>query len=80
MVLAELVNYAGEGMPFYLWGKLAQAGEKQKVAESFPVDALSGQDAPGARPSRRKQANGGTFQDTLGAVAESTLLKFRQKV
>ena len=26
-VLAELVNYAGEGMPFYLWGKLAEAGE-----------------------------------------------------
>jgi ribosomal protein S18 acetylase RimI-like enzyme len=26
-VLAELVNYAGEGMPLYLWGKLAQAGE-----------------------------------------------------
>ena len=26
-VLAELVNYAGEGMPFHLWGKLAEAGE-----------------------------------------------------
>jgi ribosomal protein S18 acetylase RimI-like enzyme len=26
-VLAELVNYAGEGMPHYLWGKLTQAGE-----------------------------------------------------
>jgi ribosomal protein S18 acetylase RimI-like enzyme len=25
--LAELVNYAGEGMPFYLWGKLADLGE-----------------------------------------------------
>lgn len=25
--LAELVNYAGEGMPLYLWGKLAKAGE-----------------------------------------------------
>jgi hypothetical protein len=25
--LAELVNYAGEGMPLYLWGKLAAAGE-----------------------------------------------------
>ncbi len=27
LVLAELVNYAGQGMPFYLWGKLVQAGE-----------------------------------------------------
>ena len=26
-VLAELVNHAGEGMPLYLWGKLAEAGE-----------------------------------------------------
>lgn len=26
-VLAELVNYAGDGLPLYLWGKLAQAGE-----------------------------------------------------
>lgn len=26
-VLAELLNYAGEGMPLYLWGKLAKAGE-----------------------------------------------------
>jgi ribosomal protein S18 acetylase RimI-like enzyme len=26
-VLAVLVNYAGEGMPFYLWGKLVEAGE-----------------------------------------------------
>jgi ribosomal protein S18 acetylase RimI-like enzyme len=26
-VLAELVNYAGEGLPLYLWGKLASAGE-----------------------------------------------------
>lgn len=26
-VLAELVNYAGEGMPHYLWGKLTQPGE-----------------------------------------------------
>ena len=26
-VLAELVNYAGEGMPLYLWSKLADAGE-----------------------------------------------------
>jgi ribosomal protein S18 acetylase RimI-like enzyme len=25
-VLAQLVNYAGEGMPLYLWGKLAGAG------------------------------------------------------
>jgi len=25
--LAELVNYAGEGMPLYLWGKLAAPGE-----------------------------------------------------
>ena len=69
-----------EGVPTKYAMQLAQSGEKQKTAESFPVDALSGQDAPGARPSRRKQANGGTFQDTLGAVAESTLLKFRQKV
>lgn len=22
-VLAELVNYAGEGLPLYLWGKMA---------------------------------------------------------
>ena len=27
MVLAELINYAGEGMPLYLWGKMAQPGE-----------------------------------------------------
>jgi hypothetical protein len=26
-VLAESVNYAGEGMPLYLWGKLASAGQ-----------------------------------------------------
>jgi ribosomal protein S18 acetylase RimI-like enzyme len=26
-VLAELVNHAGEGMPLYLWGKLAGRGE-----------------------------------------------------
>jgi ribosomal protein S18 acetylase RimI-like enzyme len=26
-LLAELVNYAGEGLPHYLWGKLTQAGE-----------------------------------------------------
>lgn len=26
-VLAELVNYAGEGLPYYLWGKLASVGE-----------------------------------------------------
>jgi ribosomal protein S18 acetylase RimI-like enzyme len=26
-VLAELVNYAGEGMPLYLWGKLARPNE-----------------------------------------------------
>lgn len=26
-VLAELVNYAGEGLPLYLWGKLTAAGE-----------------------------------------------------
>ncbi|MBX3521993.1 MAG: GNAT family N-acetyltransferase [Xanthobacteraceae bacterium] len=25
--LAEFVNYAGHGMPLYLWGKLAKAGE-----------------------------------------------------
>lgn len=25
--LAELVNYAGEGMPLYLWGKMAVAGQ-----------------------------------------------------
>jgi ribosomal protein S18 acetylase RimI-like enzyme len=26
-ILAELVNYAGEGLPLYLWGKLAGPGE-----------------------------------------------------
>jgi hypothetical protein len=26
-VLAELVNYAGEGLPLYLWGKLVSASE-----------------------------------------------------
>ncbi|HEX6094114.1 MAG TPA: hypothetical protein VFZ07_12215, partial [Dongiaceae bacterium] len=26
-ILAELVNYAGEGLPLYLWGKMAAAGE-----------------------------------------------------
>ncbi len=26
-VLAELVNYAGEGLPLHLWGGLAEAGE-----------------------------------------------------
>jgi hypothetical protein len=26
-LLAELVNYAGEGLPLYLWGKLTEAGE-----------------------------------------------------
>lgn len=26
-MLAELVNYAGEGMPLYLWGKMAGPGE-----------------------------------------------------
>lgn len=27
-LLAELVNYAGEGLPLYLWGKLAGPGER----------------------------------------------------
>jgi ribosomal protein S18 acetylase RimI-like enzyme len=27
IVLAELVNYAGEGMPLYFWGQLAEPGE-----------------------------------------------------
>ena len=27
LALAELVNYAGEGMPFYLWAKMAEPGE-----------------------------------------------------
>lgn len=26
-MLAELVNYAGEGLPLYLWGKIAATGE-----------------------------------------------------
>ena len=26
-LLAELVNYAGEGLPLYLWGKLAGPGQ-----------------------------------------------------
>lgn len=26
-VLAELINFAGEGLPLYLWEKMAQAGE-----------------------------------------------------
>lgn len=26
-ILAELVNYAGEGMPLYLWGKMTAPGE-----------------------------------------------------
>jgi hypothetical protein len=26
-ILAELVNHAGEGMPLYLWGKMAEPGE-----------------------------------------------------
>lgn len=26
-ILAELVNYAGEGLPLYLWSKMAQPGE-----------------------------------------------------
>ena len=26
-VLAELINYAGEGLPLYLWGQMAQPGE-----------------------------------------------------
>lgn len=26
-ILAELVNYAGEGLPLYLWGKMAGPGE-----------------------------------------------------
>ena len=26
-ILAELVNYAGEGLPLYLWGKMAEPGE-----------------------------------------------------
>ena len=25
--LAELVNFAGEGLPLYLWGKMAEAGQ-----------------------------------------------------
>ena len=25
--LAELINYAGEGLPLYLWDKMAEAGE-----------------------------------------------------
>lgn len=26
-ILAELVNYAGEGLPLYLWGKMAEPGD-----------------------------------------------------
>jgi hypothetical protein len=26
-VLAELINYAGEGMPLYLWSQMAEPGE-----------------------------------------------------
>ena len=26
IVLAELVNYAGEGMPLYLWSQMAEPG------------------------------------------------------
>lgn len=25
--LAEMINYAGEGIPYYLWGKMVEAGE-----------------------------------------------------
>lgn len=27
LLLAELVNYAGEGLPYYLWSKIAEPGE-----------------------------------------------------
>jgi hypothetical protein len=30
-VLAELVNYAREGMPLYLWGQLADPGETARL-------------------------------------------------
>ena len=26
-LLAELINFAGEGMPLYLWGQMAEPGE-----------------------------------------------------
>ena len=26
-LLAELINYAGEGLPLYLWGEVAEPGE-----------------------------------------------------
>jgi hypothetical protein len=26
-LLAELINYAGEGLPLYLWGEMAEPGE-----------------------------------------------------
>ena len=29
--LAELVNYAGEGLPLYLWGEMAEDGERSQA-------------------------------------------------
>ena len=33
--MAELMNFAGKGMPLYLWSKLTEAGLPFKVLERF---------------------------------------------
>ena len=35
--LAELVNYAGEGIPFYLWGKLTSGNQDPWDIGRIPI-------------------------------------------
>ena len=58
--LAELVNFAGEGLPLYLWGKMAEAGQTAwDVGRIRAAGAPDGSDeapSPGRRRRRRQRA------------------------
>jgi hypothetical protein len=76
---AEVRKLRADGVPTRYAMDLVKAKGTPKE-DSFPVDALSGTSAPGARPALRKMSRNGTFQDTLSAVAESSLLRHRQNL
>ena len=48
--LAELVNFAGEGLPLYLWGKMAEAGQTAWDVGRIRA-ARDAAPSPGATPS-----------------------------
>ena len=77
---SQVKKLRSEGVPTKYAMELAKGTAQAKQADAFPVDALGGQESPSARSTRTKTNMGGTFQDTLGAVAESTLLKFKKKI